>query len=64
MMNVRLAGRLNVWHFENFNVAIFWDTTNVINVKLCMVVLLIVLFLIMPPSVTHTLFHGHSIVSY
>ena len=39
---------------------IFSDTVNVINVKLCMMVLLIKLYLFIPLSVTLTIFYGHS----
>ena len=41
---------------ENFNVGIYSDTINVINVTLCMVVLLIELYLFIPLSVTLTIF--------
>ena len=44
---------------ENFNVAIFSDTVNVINVKLCMMVLLTELYMFMPLSVAFTIFQGH-----
>ena len=39
------------WH-KRFNNAIFSDSVNVINVKLCMIILLIELFLVTPLSVT------------
>ena len=45
---------------ENVNVAIFSDTVNMINVTLGMVVLLIALYLLIPLSVTLTIFQGHS----
>ena len=37
---------------ENFNIWIFSDTINVINVKLCMMVLFIELYLFIPLSMT------------
>ena len=46
------------WLVENFN--IYSDTINVINVKLCVMVLLIEHFMFLPLSVTLTLFKGHS----
>ena len=46
--------------FENFNIGIFSDTMNVINVKLCMVVLRIKFYLLITLSFTLTLFQGHS----
>ena len=45
---------------ENLNIEIDSDTINVINVKLCMTVLLIELFLFIPLSVTLTILQGHS----
>ena len=45
MISVRPASWVIVWHGKNFNVAIFLDTINVINVKLCLMVLLIELYL-------------------
>ena len=44
---------------KNFNIGIFSDTINAINVKLCMMVLP-ELYLIVILSVTFTLFQGHS----
>ena len=44
-----LAGWVIVWHGKNFNVAIFSKTLNVINVKHCMMVVLIELYLLIPP---------------
>ena len=52
MISVRLAGRLNVW--------IILDTR---YVKLCKIVLLVVLYLLMPPSVTLIVFQGHSTIT-
>ena len=44
--------------FENFNIGIFSDIINVINVKLYIMVLFTELYLFMPPSVTLTIFVG------
>ena len=41
---------------ENFNIGIFLDAINLINVRLCMMVLLIELYLFIPHSVTLTIF--------
>ena len=57
MISVGLAGLMTAWHGESFNVAIFLDT---MNVKLCMLVLLIGLYPLIPLSVTLTVFQGHS----
>ena len=49
---------------EKFNIGIFSDTVNVINVKLCMMVLLVMelyLFILLP--LTLTIFHGHNSVN-
>ena len=66
MISVRRAGqpasRLSACG-KNFNVAIFLDAVNVINVKLCLVVVLIELYpFIIPLSVTLFVFQGHSSV--
>ena len=45
---------------KNFNIGIYSDTINMINVKLCVMVLLIELYLFLSPSVTMTTFKGHS----
>ena len=45
---------------ENFNIGIYSDTMNVINVELFMMVLLVYLFI--PLSVALTIFQGHSTV--
>ena len=45
---------------ENFDIGIYSDTIYVINVKLCMMVLLIELYPFIPLSVTLTTFKGHS----
>ena len=60
MISVGLAGQpvdCPVW--QKFNVAIFFDTIKVINVKLCMLVLLIELYLFIPLSVALTICQGH-----
>ena len=41
MISVLLAGQVIVWRGKTFNVAIFSDTINVINVAICMMILLI-----------------------
>ena len=43
---------------RNFNIGIYSDTTNVINVKLCMMVLLIEFYLFIPLSVTVIIFQS------
>ena len=45
---------------ENFNIRIYTDTVNVINVKLCIMVLLVEFYLFIPLLVTVTIFKGHS----
>ena len=57
------AGGMIVQHSKSFNDAIFSDTINAINVKRCMMTLLIELYLFIPRSVTLTIFQGHSGVS-
>ena len=47
---------------DNFNIALFLDTINVINVTLCKMALQIEFYLIMSLLVTFTLFLGHSSV--
>ena len=49
-----------VWHGKNFNVQIFSDNINVINVKLCMMVLLTEIDLLILLAVNVTIFQGHS----
>ena len=49
-------------HVEKVNMGIFSDTKNVTNVKVCMVVLLIQLYLLIQLSVTVAIFQGHSTV--
>ena len=50
------------WLVENVNTGIYSDTINVINVKLCMVVVLTELYPFIPLSVTLIVFQGHSSV--
>ena len=45
---------------KNLNIRIYSGTINVINFKLCVMVLNIVLDLFMPLSMTLTIFQGHS----
>ena len=45
---------------KNFNIGIYSDTINVMNVKLCMMALLIELCMFIPLSVTLAIFQGHS----
>ena len=49
---------------ENLNIGTYSDTINAINVKLCMMVLLIKLYLFIPLSVTLTVYQGHSNVEH
>ena len=48
--------------WQNFNIVIFSDTINVLNVKLCMMVELIEFYPFIPLSVTLMVFQGHSSV--
>ena len=47
---------------RNFNIGIYSDTINVINVKLCMMSLLIELYMFITSSETMTICQGHSSV--
>ena len=47
---------------KNFDVAIFLDTINMIDVKLCVMVVLIELYLFIPLSLTLIVFQGQSSV--
>ena len=47
---------------KNFNIGIYSDAIDAINVTFCMMVLLIELYLSIPLSVTWTIFQGHSSV--
>ena len=59
MISVRPAGEVSM-SCKDFNVAIFSDTISMINVKHCMIVVLIELQPFVPLSVTLTVFQGHS----
>ena len=62
MISVRPASQLSVCS-KKFNIAIFSDTIDMINVKLCMMVVLIDhLYPFIPLSVTLIVFQGHCIV--
>ena len=45
---------------ESINIWIYTNITNVLNVKLCMMVLFIELYVFLLFSVTLTIFQGHS----
>ena len=51
------------WLVKNCNIGNYSDTIDVINVKLCMMVLLIELYLFISLSVALTIFKGHSNVA-
>ena len=59
IINIFLVGQVSGL-VENFSIGIFSDTIYVINVKVCMMVLLIELYLFIPFSVTLTIFQGYS----
>ena len=59
MISVGPAGRVIMRRYKTVNVTIFLETINVINVKICMVVLLSELCLFKPLSVTLTIFQCH-----
>ena len=61
IINIFLAGQVS-GIVKNFNMGIFSDTINVMNVKLCMVVLLFELCLFIAFSETLTILQGHSSV--
>ena len=67
MISVKLDGRsarpLPVCG-KNFERCIFSRTLNLINIKLCMMVVLIELYPFIPLSVPLILFYGHSSVRY
>ena len=54
MISVELASPVIVQCDKNFNVAIFLDTMNVMDVNFCMMVLLMELYLFIPLSLTLT----------
>ena len=62
--NQCLAGRpiIHNMYGKEFNVAIFSDIINMINVKIHMMVVLIELYPFIPLSITLTVFQGHSVV--
>ena len=55
IINLFFVGQVSVL-VQNFDIGIYSDTINMINVKLCMMVPLIELYLFMPLSVTLTIF--------
>ena len=59
IINMVLVGQVSEL-VENINIEIYSGTINVINLKLCMMVLFIELYLFIPLSVTLTIFQGHS----
>ena len=61
MISVRQAGQMSM-SVRNFNVVIFIDAINMINVKLYMMAVLTELYLFIPLSVTLVLFQGHNSV--
>ena len=63
MISLRLALRVSVCG-RNFNVATFSEIVNMLNVKLCMMVVLIELYPLIPLSVTLIVFQGHSSVKH
>ena len=63
IINMLLVGQVSGL-VENFNIGIFSDTINMINVKLCFMVLLIELYLFIPLSMTLTIFQDHSNVEH
>ena len=56
MIGVRPAAKLYVVCSKNFNIAIFSDSINMINVKLCMMVVLVELYPLIPLSVSLIVF--------
>ena len=52
------AGRLSICG-KTFNVVLFLDTINMMNVKLCMMLVLIELYPVIPLSMTLIVFQGH-----
>ena len=61
MSSVSPAGRVSAFG-KNFNIVIFSNTINMITVKVCMMVVLIELYLLIPLSLTLIIFQGHNIV--
>ena len=60
MISAKPHGRPIVRMWQNFNVAIFSDSINVINAKLCMMIVLIELCPFIPLSTTFVVFQGYS----
>ena len=61
MISAKLAGQQpECLYVAKTNVVIFLDTINMINVKLCIMVVLIELYPFIPLSVTLIVFQGHS----
>ena len=61
MISVRPASQLFIYG-KDYNVVIFSDTRNTINVKLCMMIVLIKLYSLIPLYVTGAAFPGDSSV--
>ena len=59
----RTSGQVIVRRGKDFNITIFLDTINVINVKVCIMVELIELYPFIPLSVTLIVFQGHRSVT-
>ena len=59
-ISVKPAGQRVSLRGENFNVTVFFDTNNMINVKLCMMVVLIELYPFITLSVTLIAFQGQT----
>ena len=56
------ACRVIVQHGKNFNLANVLDTINIINDKLCIMLLLTKLYPYTPVSMTLSVFQGHTII--
>ena len=56
-----LVGQVSAF-VRSFHIGIFSDTINVINIKLCIIVLLIELYLYISISEMLTIYQGHSSV--
>ena len=59
MISIKPAGQLSECG-KNLNIAIFCDTINIINVKFCMMIVLIELYPFIPLSATFIAFEVHS----
>ena len=60
MIRLEPVDRGDVLRGKNFNVAIFLDTIKVMNVKLCMVALLIETYLVISLLVTLIVYQDHN----